>query len=65
MCGFAEELEWFDAVKEEDKSFAEKENILSLMIKAAKATCDFYIDNTPSDGVSVLGYRRTQFIQVR
>src|SRR6266480_1788652 len=51
MCGFAEELEWFDSVKEEDKSFAEKENILPVMIKAAKATCDFYINNSPADGV--------------
>lgn len=52
MCGFAEELEWFDSVSEEDlEEFSGKENILSLMLKAAKATCDFYIDNTPADGV--------------
>jgi len=51
MCGFAEEIEWFDSVKEKDKSFAEKENILPVMIKAAKATCDFYINNSPADGV--------------
>ncbi|MEO6723028.1 MAG: glycosyl hydrolase [Ferruginibacter sp.] len=52
MCGFAEELEWFDTVKEEDLSeFSGKENILSIMLKAAKATCDFYIDHTPVDGV--------------
>jgi unsaturated chondroitin disaccharide hydrolase len=51
MCGFAEELEWFDSVKEEDKNFMEKENILPVIIKAAKATCDFYINNSPADGV--------------
>jgi hypothetical protein len=51
MCGFAEELEWFDSVKEEDKSFAEIENVVPVMIKAAKATCDFYINNSPADGV--------------
>ena len=52
MCGFAEELEWFDAVSEEDlNEFPGKENISSLMLKAAKATCDFYISNTPVDGV--------------
>ena len=51
MCGFAEDLEWFDCASEEDKSFAEKENILPAMIKAAKATCDFYINNSPADGV--------------
>ncbi|MEO6733219.1 MAG: glycosyl hydrolase [Ferruginibacter sp.] len=52
MCGFAEQIEWFDTIGEEDlKAFSGKENILSLMLKAAKATCDFYIANTPSDGV--------------
>jgi unsaturated chondroitin disaccharide hydrolase len=52
MCGFAEELEWLDSVSEEDiKEFSGKENILSLMLRAAKAVCDFYIDNTPADGV--------------
>jgi unsaturated chondroitin disaccharide hydrolase len=52
MCGFAEQLEWFDSVSEEGLNrLSEKENILSLMLKGAKATCDFYIDNTPTDGV--------------
>jgi hypothetical protein len=51
MCGFAEELEWLDSVKEEDKRFSENENILPVLIKAAKASCDFYIDTTPTDGV--------------
>lgn len=51
MCGFAEELEWLDSAKEEDKAFAEKENSLSWMLKAARATCDFYIEHTPTDGV--------------
>ena len=52
MCGFAEQLEWFDSVGEEQlKEFSGKENILSLMLKAARSTCDFYIDHTPTDGV--------------
>jgi unsaturated chondroitin disaccharide hydrolase len=51
MCGFAEELEWLDSVREEDKKFSEHENILPVLIKAAKASCDFYIDTTPTDGV--------------
>ena len=51
MCGFAEELEWFDSVEKEEKDFAEKESILPLMVKAARATCDFYINNSPADGV--------------
>jgi unsaturated chondroitin disaccharide hydrolase len=52
MCGFAEEIEWFDSCSEEDlRAFSGKQNILSFMIKAAKATCDFYINNSPADGV--------------
>ena len=51
MCGFAEELEWLDTVNEADLQASGKENILSFMLKAAKATCDFYIDNSPADGV--------------
>jgi rhamnogalacturonyl hydrolase YesR len=44
MLGFAEELEFLakDAVAKEH---------LPWMEKAAKATCDFYIANTPTDGV--------------
>ncbi len=52
MCGFAEQLEWFDTVGEADlEAFSGKENILSFLTRGAKATCDFYIDNTPADGV--------------
>ncbi|MEO6490642.1 MAG: glycosyl hydrolase, partial [Ferruginibacter sp.] len=52
MCGFAEELEWFDTLDETDlAALSGKEAILSCILKAAKATCDFYIDNSPSDGV--------------
>jgi len=52
MCGFAEQLEWVDSTDaNEYQSFGGKENLISMMLKAAKATCDFYIENTPSDGV--------------
>ncbi len=52
MCGFAEQIEWFDGIDEADlEAFSGKENILSFLTRAAKATCDFYIDNTPADGV--------------
>ena len=52
MCGFAEEIEWFDTLSDtEQQPFSGKENILLFMLKAAKATCDFYIDNSPADGV--------------
>jgi unsaturated chondroitin disaccharide hydrolase len=52
ICGFAEEIEWFDSVTaEKDKKFSKDENILPVLLKAAKATCDFYIDSSPTDGV--------------
>lgn len=52
ICGFAEEIEWFDSACEAHiKDLNVKEDILPLMIKAARATSDFYIDNCPSDGV--------------
>ena len=52
MCGFAEELEWIDTIPETElKSLGTKEQIESFMLKAAKATCDFYISNTAADGI--------------
>ena len=51
MCGFAEQLEWFDTIDEINIKGFSKESILSFIIKAAKATCDFYIENTPINGV--------------
>ena len=38
-------------MKKELQSFGGKENLSALMLKAAKATCDFYIANTPVDGI--------------
>lgn len=49
MCGFAEELEWFH--EQDDAMIPDKKTIMELMLKAAMATCDFYINNTPTDGI--------------
>jgi hypothetical protein len=51
ICGFSEELEYFESITEEALKPFSKKDISALMLKAAKATCDFYIDNLPSDGV--------------
>jgi unsaturated chondroitin disaccharide hydrolase len=52
MCGFAEELEWFDTVNETTlENVGGKNNLESLFLKAAKATCDFYIENSCTDGI--------------
>ncbi len=44
MCGFAEQLEWFDTLEGHQETIA-------VMEKAARATCDFYLENTPPDGI--------------
>ena len=52
MVGFAEELEFLDAVPEADLTpFGGKPKLLGLMLKAARATCDWYIANTALDGI--------------
>lgn len=52
MCGYAEQLEWLETCEASElKSLGGKENIISFMLKAAKATCDFYIENSPTDGI--------------
>jgi unsaturated chondroitin disaccharide hydrolase len=52
MCGFAEQLEWLDTATEKElKPLGGKARLEAIMLKAAQATCDFYIANTPTDGV--------------
>lgn len=52
MCGYAEELEWLQTRPASDlQHLGGKENIEAFMLKAAKATCDFYIECTPTDGI--------------
>ena len=52
MCGFAEEIEWLDTVKDpEFESFGGKKSLEAFLLKAAKATCDFYIENSCADGI--------------
>ncbi|AKD56003.1 glycoside hydrolase family 88 protein [Spirosoma radiotolerans] len=52
MCGFAEELEWLATRDDAElEAFGGRERIEAFMRKAATATCDFYIDHTPTDGI--------------
>ena len=52
MCGFAEQLEFLDALADEElQPFGGRAAIEFMMRRAAEATCDFYIDNTASDGI--------------
>ena len=52
MCGFAEQLEWISTVQEKElAAYGGKEELKTIFLRAAKATCDFYIANTPTDGI--------------
>jgi unsaturated chondroitin disaccharide hydrolase len=52
MCGYAEQLEYLETCEDSAlTTLGGKENIISFMLKAAKATCDFYIENSPVDGI--------------
>jgi hypothetical protein len=52
MVGFAEELEFLDTVAEGDLAALGGRTIVrDMMLKAAWATCDWYIANTALDGI--------------
>ena len=44
MCGFAEQLEFLDTLPERHAA-------VDVFEKAARATCDFYIESTPPNGI--------------
>lgn len=51
--GFAEELEFLDTLSEEElEPFGGRQKWQSLMLKAATAVADNFIENTPTDGIS-------------
>lgn len=52
MTGFAEELEYLKTLENSELAdFGDLKAIEAIYLKAAKATCDFYIKNTPTDGI--------------
>ncbi|GAB3338067.1 glycoside hydrolase family 88 protein [Larkinella ripae] len=52
MCGFAEQLEYLDTIdKTELEPFGGWAVIEAYLLKAARATCDFYIEHTPVNGI--------------
>ena len=55
MLGFAEQLEFLDTLTDDDESAlakaGDREAAPSVFLKAARASCDFYLENTPSDGI--------------
>ena len=51
MLGFAEELEALELIENKLLHFGGVNSVLEIILKGAKATCDFYIDKTPSCGI--------------
>lgn len=52
MVGFPEQLEFLQSVDDEElEAFGGRAAVEGWMLKAAKATCDFYIENSPTDGI--------------
>lgn len=52
MCGYAEQLEFLETVKDQELTFFGGRNRVENVIRrAAQATCDFYIENVPTDGI--------------
>ena len=52
ITGYAEQLEFFETVADDDLvPYGGKAEATDHILKAAKATSDFYIENTASDGI--------------
>ncbi|WP_266368775.1 glycosyl hydrolase [Tellurirhabdus rosea] len=52
MCGFPEELEYLQTLPDgELEPFGGRQEVEAFLLKAARATCDFYIEHTPVDGI--------------
>ena len=52
ITGYAEQLEFFDTLTDDDLApYSGKSQAIGHMLKAAKATSDFYIENTASNGI--------------
>lgn len=54
ICGFAEQLEFFETISDEEiKNTINPEKFRQTMLRAARVTSDFYIQNTYQDGIPV------------
>lgn len=52
MCGFPEQLEFLKTLPDADLApFGGRAEIEAILLKAAKVTCEFYIENTSLDGI--------------
>ncbi|MDP9798449.1 hypothetical protein J2S43_006961 [Catenuloplanes nepalensis] len=52
MLGYPEQLEFLDTVADDElEAFGGRAEITAMMLDAATATCDFYLEHTPADGI--------------
>lgn len=52
MCGYPEQLEFLETVSDDDlEEISQREETEQMLLKAAEATCDFYIEQMPADGI--------------
>ncbi len=52
MTGYPEQLEYLNTIDDAELDlYGGREEIEALMLKAAQASCDFFIENTPTDGI--------------
>ena len=52
MCGFAEQLEFLTTLADCDLlPLGGREKVEAMMLRAAEAACDYYIEHTTSDGI--------------
>ncbi len=52
MAGYPEELEFLDTVPEAElEPFGGRTDITDMLLRAARASCDFFIANTATDGI--------------
>ena len=52
MSGYAEELEFFATLSDEELApYGGREHVEAMLLKAARASCDYYISSSPRDGI--------------
>jgi hypothetical protein len=52
MCGFTEQLEFIATLPDSElEPFGGRADVEEMMLHAARTVCDFYVDNTPTDGI--------------
>ena len=52
MTGYSEQLEYISTLDDSELDlYGGRQEIEAMMLKAAQASCDFYIENSPTDGV--------------